>query len=195
MVPRPFHTDGAVSRRQILVSTGAFLTGAGVVAAAGSQPASGQVSTTELTIPDASYEGEDGSVSEVSLSVDGAYEYSSPDATTLRWTLDVAPAGQTDWATIDQLQSDASGETGAGSYSVSGSILDHPSMDSSTFSADAGETNTTDIEARVTFEVVASDGSVVVSETASGTGSVEVTNTTTAVEVSLTASGQLTVSM
>jgi len=185
-------TQNVVSKRKLIATGATLAVGGGTIATLASRRTRAAVS---LSINDDSYEGTDGSVSEVSLSVDGAYEYSSPGATTLRWTLDVAPAGQTDWATIDQLQSDASGETGAGSYSVSGSILDHPSMDSSTFSADAGETNTTDIEARVTFEVVASDGSVVVSETASGTGSVEVTNTTTATQVSLTASGQLTVSM
>jgi len=52
-IPRP-----AVSRRQILTTTGTFAAGGGLVAAMGSAPAKAAVTTRPLDIPPTSVEGE-----------------------------------------------------------------------------------------------------------------------------------------
>lgn len=187
---QPFEPD--VSKRQLLVSTGTFVAGGGIVAAMGSQPSKAAVQASELDIPPASHSGDDGSVSSLDLQVSGNYEFATDAADTLVLTLGVAPEGTENYAAIDKVDEPVSAASGAGQYSLAGSTLDHAALDAATFSADAGETVTKELPVRVTMDVQ-QGGETVVSALASTVATVEVTNSSVDASAALTGSGKVAI--
>lgn len=194
MVPRPFHSDRDVSRRQILLSTGAFLAGGGAVAALSSDRAQGSVTTRELSIPPAEYEGENGTVADLHLDAVGNYEFSVPEGDTLTLTLAVAPddTDNPDYQPIDTSTESISTTSGAGQYTLSGSMLDHPALEAAQFSADPEETVTNRVPVRVLLEVTKGDERVVAAA-AQAVARVEVTNTSIEASAAVIAEGEISV--
>lgn len=105
----------------MLFTTGTFIAGGGVVAAAGSESASGSVDTRQLQIPPTEYEGEDGSVVDLTLEVVGNYEFDTGAADTIVLSLAVAPEGeQSNFQPIDETEQSVATASGAGQYTLSG---------------------------------------------------------------------------
>jgi hypothetical protein len=191
MLPGASPTKAVVSRRKLLASGATLAVGGGALAMVGTRPAAASV---ELSVPDESTSGQDGSVAGISLAVEGVYEWQADSADAVALTLAVAPPDTTDWAAIDTLERSASGTSGQGQFGLSGSVLDHAAWDAQDFSADAGETTTQDVAVRVAIEVT-SGGETVVSDAATTTATVSVENTSVAAEVAVSAEGAITVTV
>jgi hypothetical protein len=188
MVPNPT-TQTTVSRRKLIASGATLAVGGGGVALLASQPAAAQV---DLSVPDESYSGKDGTVTDVPLSVEGSYSYQAPEPDTATLTLSITPDGADNFAAIGSHEDSLSGESGMGEFGISGSVLDHPSLSAGDFSADAGETTTTAIVVRVGF-VVKAGGETVAEDSATDTATVAVENTSVATAITVSADGTLTV--
>lgn len=176
-----------ISRRRVLTLTGATLTGGAVVAFSGSGRAQATTEVYSLDIPDATHEGEDGTVSSLGLTVEGSWQYTVDAADEYVLSLMVASSPDADdWQVIDQTQSAAMAASTAGTFVLSGEILDHDQLSADQFSADPSETTTRDVPVAVALDVL-HGGEVVVSAIAETTATVEVSST--AVQVSAEVSG------
>lgn len=184
-------TQTIVSRRKLLATTGAVAIGGGALTLVGGQPARAAV---DMTVPKTEHVGKDGSVASVAAAVEGAYQFSAPNAEAVKLTLAVAPAGSGDWKAIDTMQKQVSRNSGAGEYALSGAVLDHGKLSAADFSADAASTTTTTVDLRVAIEVLAG-GEAVVSDEATSTGTVVIENTTTATTAEMTADGEISVTL
>lgn len=186
-VPQIPTTQTTVSRRKLLTGGATLAVGGGALAMLGSRRAAAQVS---LNVPDASHSGQDGTVTDILVSIDGTYQYSVPEASTLELTLSVSPPDADDFQAIASTDHQPSGIEGVSEFGLSGSVLDHDGFDAAAFSADAGTTVTQSLQVRVGFAVV-SDGDTVASDHATTDTTVTVENTSVATEVSISADGTI----
>lgn len=175
------------------MTTGAaMLAGGGLVSLATSQPATASVNGA-LSIPDATGSGSGGVPQTLSCQVSGNYEYSTNGADTAMLALQAASAVDAgDWESLATDEQALSTASGAGSYQLAGSILDHSGLSASDFEAPAEETVQTDVPLRVLLEVL-SGGAVVADATAGAIVTVGVKNTDVVSSAALTGSGELTV--
>lgn len=175
----------------MLASGGALAIGGTALMAMGSEPATAQVTATELDVPDAEHSGQDGSVSDIVVSVSGSWSFSTNGAT--EYSLDLAVDNSPDagdWQSIDWMDDTALANSTGGSYELSGSVLDHPALETADFSADAEETTTTDVPVRVLLTV--RNGEETVAEAVAETvATVEVTNESVAVSAEVTGDGSM----
>lgn len=186
-----------VSRRGVLKSSAAMIGGGAVVAfgSSGKAQAAVEMSVSPLDIPRATHEGEDGTVADVQIHVDGSYQYSTAGADTVLLSLMVASEPDAgDWGIIDSREEAALAASSAGQYSLSGSVLDHDQLSAQQFSADPEETTTKEVPVKVAMDVM-KGGEAVVSAVAEGTAVVEVTSTAVAVSGDVTGSGQVEIAV
>lgn len=186
-----------VSRRGVLKSTGAALGGGAVVAfgSSGKAQAAVEADVSPLDVPRATHSGEDSTVADVSLHVSGSYQYSTAAADKIILSLMVASGpDKSDWAVLDQQEESALAASSAGQYSLSSSILNHDQLEAADFSADAGETNTTEVPVRVTLDVL-KGGEAVVSAVAETVAVVEVNSEAVKVSAEVTGSGQVEIAV
>lgn len=176
-----------VSRRKLLTGGATLMAGGGAFAILGSRRAAASVS---LNVPDASHSGEDGTVTGLTVSIDGVYEYAVPEASTLELTLSVSPPDADNFQAIASTEHQPSGTEGTSQFGLSGSVLDHSAFSTDGFSADAGQTVTRTLQVRVGFAVV-TDGETVASDHATTDATVTVENTSVATEVSISADGSI----
>lgn len=187
---RPSEID--VSRRQLLATTGTVASAGGLIAVLGSRPTQAAVTTQQLSIPDATHEGENGSVADLPLQVSGTYQFSVNRADALQLRLEVASPGNTDYQAVDSLDRTPQSTAGQGEYALSGSLLDHDALTADMFSADAEETVEQNVPVRVVLDVLA-DGSSVVTAVAKTTATVAVTNTSVEATAAVTGDGTVTI--
>lgn len=179
----------------MLKTTGAMLGGGAVVAFGTSGTAQAAVEASDIDIPKATHSGEDGTVSDLTLSVGGSYQYSSNGATKVVLSLMVASEeGATDWAILDQSEESALAASSAGQYSLSGSILAHDQLSADMFSADPAETTTRKVPVMVALDII-KDGEAVVSAVAEALATVEVSNESVAVSAEVTGSGNVEIAV
>lgn len=187
-----------VGRRSTLLKTGAALATVGGVAVVGfgsSGTANAQVEASDLDIPKATREGEDGTVSDIDVSLSGSYQYTVNDADSYLITLAVASEpDKSDWGIIDQEEDSAMAASTAGQYSLSGSILSHDQIEAADFSADASETTTKDVPIMVALDVI-HGGETIVSAIAETVAKVEVTSTAVKATAEVTGSGQVEIAV
>lgn len=187
-----------VSRRGVLKTSGGALTlatGGALVAFGSSGTASASVEATELGIPPASHEGEDGTVASIELSVSGNFQYTTEAADQIIVSLMVASApDKSDWGVIDQHEESALAASSAGPYSLAGDILSHDQLEASQFSADPSKTVTREVPVRVVLDVI-SGGESAVTATAESIAEIEVTSTAVAVSAQVTGDGSVEIAV
>lgn len=195
-VPRPFNSSIDVDRRQILTTTGTFVCGGGLaVAALGSERAKAAVRASEIDMNGDRHSGPDGTVSDVTATVSGQYEYATNDADTLVLAMAVAPGDSPDaYERVDEVSEPVGAASGAGSFSLAGSILDHSQLDAAAFSADAGEVVETEVLVRVVLDVQ-QGGETVVTGTAESPVTVTVENTSIQASATVGGSGEVAVAV
>lgn len=195
-MPRPIDSSIDIDRRQILSTTGTFIAGGGLaVAALGSQPAKAAVRANTIDIPDASHSGQDGTVESLTAQVSGAYEYQVDDADQLVLALAVAPGSDADsYEELDRVEEPTGAASGAGQFSLVGSVLDHSALDAAMFSADAAETVTQDLLVRVSLDVQ-QGGETVVSGVAETDVTVTVENESVEASATVGGSGEVAVAV
>lgn len=193
----PTNSDSRIdtpNRRQVILSTGTFLAGGGLAVAFGSEPTKAAVTTNAIEIPPETVEGRNTSVSSVTLSVSGNYEYQVNNADTLLLSLGVAPEGSQDYETIDSTEEVAGADAGAGQYELAGSLTDHPALDYGTFSADTAETVSLSLPVRVVLDV-RQGGESVTTALAEGLAEITVRNTGVEASAAVVGSGEVSVAV
>lgn len=194
---RDIPTD--VSRRGVLQSTATAALGGGtaIVAfgSAGKAQAAVEMNVSPLNIPRETHEGEDGTVADIKIHVDGSYQYATSAADKVLLTLMVASEPDAgDWGVIDSREEAALAASSAGQYSLSGSALDHDQLSADQFSAEPAETTTKEVPVMVALDVL-KGGEAVVSAVAEGTAVVEVTSTAVDVSAEVTGSGNVEIAV
>lgn len=182
--------DG-VTRRRVLATTSAVVaSGGGVVAFAGTQRASAQVSAEGINIPDSEYESKDGQPPDVRLIVTGNYNFRVENADEFTLELFVAHDGQ-DYQRLDRSEQPAMSNQMGSEYSLEGSILDHDDWSLDDFSAEPEETVRQNVPVKVVLTVL-NGGETVVSGVAETDAVIDVTNSSIAASATVGGDGQVT---
>lgn len=154
----------SLTKRKFLTSTGAVLVGGTGLAIGMVERSSAAVSLDTWDVQDATFQAE--SVTpQVSATV--AYEYDAAGVSEVWLALTV------DGDVVDETGAMVATDAGTGEKSLSGGVLDSPAFEQADFEVSPGGTNSVSVPIGAQFEVRASDGAVVASDTAEQTATVE----------------------
>lgn len=191
------HQFPTTSRRTVL-RTSAILGGAGLGLGAyalhGSQPARAEV-TSSFSLAAKEYAEDDAELYDVWVYGEGTWSFrteTTPDGWQL--TLEVSPDG-TD-GSYEPIAQDSGGAISgemASSYAVNGPLSSHSAWANGDFTADPESSVDFEVYVRVTFEVLAADGSIMASAEATDSGIFTVTNTAFNTSASFDGSGEFLV--
>jgi len=182
-----------VSRRKLLLGTGATVTSSALLVNLGTDRAKAQatIDTNGLSIADKTHISQ-GSVDSVKLSVDSNWQYSgnhNPDRLKI-----VLRVGSTEakYPIAKAERSDSLRQSDSGQETLTGSILETPAFDKSMFERETGET-VHSVAAKLDFNLFHSDSSIA-SDSVTERFQVTVSGETITADASITGTGSLTVS-
>ena len=188
-----------MQRRAYLQATGLAVGDIGAGALLSSQPVRADITTEELSINGAEATTQDGSISDVTVSVSGSWEYNVPSGKEPdSWNISfVVENSNGDSDTLASTSGEAMYLNADGSYSLSESLTDTSLYDISDFAQDSeGQTTSVDLTFRLIFEVLNPDGTVIAGSELQDAATVSVTNEQYSVEEhgTLDGSGNITIS-
>jgi len=155
-----------LSRRHAIGAVAAAVGGGTILTAATGDAAAADVSVDELTVDDATFTSDQvDPVADATV----AYEYRSADANGLRLYLRIADTE------VASKELSTSTDQADGTASLSGRVVDADAYRLGAFATDVGETISRDVDFTVGLEVL-TNGTVVASDEATETATIEVTN-------------------
>ena len=188
-----------MQRRTYLKASGLGVAGLGAGALLTDQPVRADITTETLSINGAETTTQDGTISDVTVSVSGSWQYNVPSGKEPdQWSIVfMVENSNGDTDTIATDSGTAMYLSADGSYSLSDSLTDTSLYDISDFAQDSeGQTTSVDLTFRLIFEVLNPDGTVIAGSELQDAATVSVTNEQYTVEEhgTISGSGNITIS-